>query len=357
MKFTTFKQIISLVFIFLILGDSYSCIERKFSSNYSFSRRLNKSGPFSDAKDLINGVIGVEKKVEKKLTLNLNNPFLRLISGIVESLGNNNTGWIKCLPEEWRSEEPNLQKAGFIQKQFEQMHVVVQALSLIIKHGVKIACNPGAYLKAAILDLLGVMFTAAGDLKKYVSKKIAERKDKPKSQPGFGTKILNKIKDVNHYVREKFKLAWNELSEPVRDVIKTAGETVVEFVKELIEFFKSEDFADIIKVLKCIGSGAMMAYEIGRVIYGFYDKIQLLITASGSSYGAAVVPVLAKMAWGILCKFEEFGLAINFAAEAITTEKLKDKTFYWGKFIGQVIHAIGTSRRKMLKRRFRRYYK
>jgi hypothetical protein len=331
-------------------------MERKFS-DYSFPKKLQRDTHFSDLKVLMNGEGEGKDKVEKKLSLDINNSFLRFFLGIVESLGNNNTDWIKCLPKKWQKEEPNLQKAGLIQRQFEKMYTAIQTLGLIIKNGIKIVCHPLKYLKTVIIDLLGVMFTAAGDLKVYVSRKIAEQNDNPDAKPTFGMKVINKIKDANHYLKQKFKLAWNELSAPIRAIFKEIGETIVEFVKDLVTFFKSKEFAEIVKVFKCMGSSGMAAYEIVKVFYGFFNKISLIIAASSGSYGAAAAPLLAKMALGILCKFEEFGLAINFAAEAITTKKLMDKTFYFGKFIGQIIHALGTSRRKMMKRRFRRYYK
>jgi len=134
-------------------------------------------------------------------------------------------------------------------------------------------------------------------------------------------------------------VVWKDIADKVYDLIESEVHGIS---SGFYSVFHSPLWQGTIQLMTCLESGVAGAAQIILVFKGFETKISELIEAAAADLVPAIV-VIINLVIDMICNYKDFLVAFNYLAEAISATTAPQKANDSGRFIGGLIHAIGTS--------------
>jgi len=266
--------------------------------------------------------------------LKINNRIGNLAVGVLQGLANNETGWKNCLPAAWKNPEPVKEDTNT--ETFKQTGNLATKVWGIVKKILSVAC-PATQIMTNLKKITESLF--GGQRRRvFLEGRFHRRR-------GIGSKIKDKLSKL----KQHFKDAWNGLTKNIQDVFTEVEDHLVDFKNKLVAIYKGEAFQKFLTILQCLKGAGNAAYQIYSVINGFMTKITAISAVAAGTMGVGAAPLIAKFVWGLICKYDEFERAIGYFREFLSATDPNKKFFLLGLFLGQIIHAVGTARRRRLK--------
>ncbi len=241
--------------------------------------------------------------------MNVQNPFFSLAVGRGEALGGDNTGWYKCLPDDWVKEVPDdVEKTSTLDQKFGQMNDTLQKIISALGSKVDSLCQVKDWVPILFKQIL---FHNKERRFFFIEGKFG-RRIRFRNKWNLFDWIKERISTTKDTWKEKIKNEWDALSNPVFELIKKLLETVkddlIKFKEQYIDtFIKGTVFEKVWNIIQCLYSGGMMVYEIYSTFKSLKDKIGLINKAI-SPGGITVVPVISDI---ILAKILKKQLIIS----------------------------------------------
>jgi hypothetical protein len=403
MKFAI-KQILAVLFCFMLMSEFAIAFERKSRSHKSH-HRLSKS---HSKRHHSRG--DEDKPAEKEYFLNVKNKWFALAAGFFIGLSAGETKWISCLPKAWQKEEPAVteKKDTDTKADLEKSDGQYKGIAPVLKSIYDIAKTIGKAICWAQKQVISLIKMIIAGVKKFTSRRFRfkerssikiqrrvlsnselnalyaraqmeaakrghyamSKKNMLKIMSWFDS-VFDSIEDVFNdaknaifsssdqayqfvagkvtMAKDKVKAAMNKM---VQDAIAKFPQAVevfqkiAEYIKALAEqvqkFFQSPLFKRIKELLDCVISLATFASNIKTTITNVITKVKDIVTATGSLPPLALA-IIADLILALLCNWEKFAKAIgNFTTASAQTDKIKVFE-YWGKGIGGLFEAIGSS--------------
>ena len=308
MKITK-NKIFGLLLCLILVTDMYVAFESKL--------KVAKKNTISNS---------VSGRSATEPILRINNRLGNLAVGILQGLADSETGWAKCIPQTWKNPESIREDRNI--ETFKQAGGVFTKVWEIVKKVLEVACPATKIMQ---------------NLRKLTENFFSEQKSKMFLEGQYTRGIRTKLKDKLSKLKQEFKDAWHALSKDVQEVFTSLEDHFAELRNRIVSLYQSEGFQKFITILQCLKGAGSAVYNIYSVISGFITKISTISALAAGSMGAGAIPVVAKLIWGLICKFKEFGRAVNYFKEFLAAREPGKKFFLLGLFIGQIVNAIGTA--------------
>jgi len=260
------------------------------------------------------------------------NKFVHLFFGLFSSLaGDDAPGAIsQCLPPEWKVENDSDSNDPADHDSVGEPSALDKILSAIGKI-INLACQGGGKLLKKIFNGKKLKFTK----RKMFFEKSLKNKKMPKlfkkMKAGF-QKFENKLVDAAMSLKQLQAIAG--LGKKLQQIFATIHTVANTLLKTIMS--KIGQITDCLKNLKSTGKD--VAVRIYKIMREILNKVRTILSGGGAG--------LVKVFVQLLCHFDLFRKAIESLVMAIQQHDILDKHKHYGKFLGSLLKAFGSKKRR-----------